>query len=419
MRVAIVGGGAAGFFMAIQVKYTCPDAEVIILERSSKVLTKVGISGGGRCNVTNSFAEVSDLKYVYPRGHKLLKRLFKIFNHEQAYEWFEAHDVPLTTQEDQCVFPKSQDAQSIIRCFLRLSQQLGIIIRYHHTVLDIESITHPNGSPMYKILCKEPTAQLPLFDKVAITTGGSPRIDGLRYLERLGHKIEHPLPSLFTFNLPNDNIRSLMGTVVENAIASIPGTKFKCQAPLLVTHWGMSGPAILKLSSHAARYISENSYSFPLLVNWTGNNDANQIAEELADIIQQNPQKKLSSLHPFELPTRLWVHLMEKTSISVEKKCNELTRKELNKMVNTLCNDEYRVQGKGAFRDEFVTCGGVSLESINYNTMESKVCPNLFFAGEVLDIDGVTGGFNFQAAWTTAYVAALNIGKDTEPLEQQ
>lgn len=417
MRVAIVGGGAAGFFMAIQIKYICSDAEVIILERSSKVLTKVGISGGGRCNVTNSFAEVTDLKYVYPRGYKLLKRLFKIFNHEQAYEWFEAHGVPLTTQEDQCVFPQSQDAQSIVRCFLRLSQQLGIIIRYHHTVLDIVPTKDSNEQLMYRIMCKEPTAQLPLFDKVAITTGGSPRIDGLRYLERLGHKIEHPLPSLFTFNLPNDHIRSLMGTVVENAIASIPGTKFKCQAPLLITHWGMSGPAILKLSSHAARYISEKSYSFCLLVNWAGYNDANYISEKLNEIIQQNPLKKLSSLHPFELPTRLWIHLMEKTSVSIEKKCNELTRKELNKLVNTLCNDEYNVQGKSAFREEFVTCGGVSLENINYNTLESKVCPNLFFAGEVLDIDGVTGGFNFQAAWTTAYVVAQNIGKETNILD--
>lgn len=404
-RIAIIGGGAAGFFLAVCLKERVPDADVCIFEKSKRVLAKVEISGGGRCNCTNSFTEVKDLKAVYPRGDKLMKRLFKSFNHEDAYRWFESHGVALTTQDDQCVFPQSQDSHTIINCLTGNARQLGIRVRCQYACTSIAA--EDEGFALtFKTGNGEQTEH---FDKVAVTTGGSPQRRGLEWLEQLGHSISEPVPSLFTFNIKLQSLRQLMGTVVENATASIPGTKLRSAGPLLITHWGMSGPAILKLSSYAARHLAENAYTAPLIVNWTGEGNTDSVIEHIAATALQNTQKQLSSVRPYGIPQRLWDYLIEKCELRRDKRWGELGRKGINRIANMLTNDNYTIEGKSAFREEFVTCGGVSLSSVNISTLESKHCPGLYFAGEVLDIDAVTGGFNFQAAWTTAYTVANNI----------
>ena len=391
MKTAIVGGGAAGFFLAINLKEMMPEMDVSIFERGKRVLAKVEISGGGRCNCTNSFASVKDLKLVYPRGHQLMKRLFKVFDYHDAYDWFEHHGVPLVTQDDDCVFPMSQDSHTIIQCFMREARKHNVHI---FTEKRIESLE-----------------ELEEFDYVAITTGGSPRREGLRWLESSGVKIVPPVPSLFTFNVNDEGLRSLMGTVIENASVMIPATKMKANGALLITHWGMSGPAILKLSSYAARLLHENDYRLPIAVNWTGRQSA-EVMEELMKCMVENAQKQLTNFRPFDLPGRLWNYLLEKSlGARCTNRWGNLNQKELNRLANVLCNDVYQIEGRAAFKDEFVTCGGISLDSVHPQTLECKTRPRLYFAGEILDIDGITGGFNFQAAWTTAYVVAQAIAK--------
>ena len=384
MKTAIVGGGAAGFFAAINLKEMCPEMQVTIFEKSKKVLAKVEVSGGGRCNCTNSFEAVTDLQQVYPRGHRLLKRLFKTFDYRDAYEWFEAHGVRLTTQDDNCVFPMSQDSHTIINMFLAEAKRHGIEIR---TQCKIESLD-----------------ELKDYDfKVITTGGGTASMAGVPTIEAV--------PSLFTFSIEDEALRALMGTVVEDATASIPGTKFKSCGPLLITHWGMSGPAILKLSSHAARELHEHNYQMPLAVNWTSLKEP-EIQQELREIIIRHPQKQIATIRPFGLPSRLWDYLVAKTlGERAQNRWQNLNQKELNRLTNALCNDQYKIAGRAAFKDEFVTWGGVDLAAVNTNTLESKTLPQLYFAGEVLDVDGVTGGFNFQAAWTTAYVVSMAINQ--------
>lgn len=388
-RTAIIGGGAAGFFLAVNLKELAPEMDVTILERSQRVLAKVKVSGGGRCNCTNSFEHVADLSAVYPRGHRLMKRLFKQFGPQDAYAWFEHHGVRLVTQDDDCVFPASQDSQSIIDCFLREARRHHIQIR---TGVKVGALS-----------------ELDEYDFVAVCTGGSPRIEGLQWLAAAGHEIVQPVPSLFSLAIADKAFCELMGVVVEDASVMIPGTKLRAAGPLLITHWGASGPAILKLSSYAARYLNENAYHVPLSINWTGRKET-EVMEELQTIRSQHPQKQLPSIRPFALPSRLWDELLTKTlSGRAQSRWEHLTQKELNRLVSALTNVVYQTAGRAAFRDEFVTCGGVALSSVDPSTMESRHVPRLYFAGEVLDIDGVTGGFNFQAAWTTAYAAAVAI----------
>ena len=387
MRTAIVGGGAAGFFLAINLKELCPQMEVTIFEKSKKVLAKVEVSGGGRCNCTNSFASVRDLSQVYPRGHRLMKRLFKTFDYRNAYQWFERHGVRLVTQDDDCVFPASQDSHTIINCFLAEAKRHRIEIRTEQKIESLE--------------------QLADYDFIAITTGGghlSPLVSHLLPLKP-------PVPSLFTLTIRDEALTALMGTVVEAATVFIPGTKMHATGPLLITHWGMSGPAILKLSSYAARELHEHQYQMPLAVNWLSKKDP-EIMQELQEIIIRHPQKQIGSIRPFGLPSRLWEYITTKTlGERAGNRWQNLNQKELNRLVNSLSNDQYQIAGRAPFKDEFVTCGGVSLDAVDPNTLESKTVSGLYFAGEVLDIDGVTGGFNFQAAWTTAYIVAQAISK--------
>jgi len=400
MEIAIIGGGASGFFSAITVKENYPDARVVILEKSKKLLAKVKLSGGGRCNVTNGCTSIDELSASYPRGGKALRKAFHIFNTKHARQWFESRGVRLVVQDDNCVFPASQNSQSIIDCFLVQAKRLHIEIKVGGGV---QAIT-PSGDRL-KLDFVEGNPPSRTFDKVIVATGGSPKRKGLEWLEKLHHKIEDPVPSLFTFSMPAEPITGLMGIVVEKTLVSVQGTKLKAQGPLLITHWGMSGPAILKLSSFGARILSEKGYEFKLQVNWVNERNSAMVTETLKRIVDEHSNKLLVNIRPYYLPERLWRFLLQKSGLSAKKKWGELGKKGLNKLVNLLTNDVYSVKGKTSFREEFVTCGGVSLESIDFKTMQSKVCKNLYMVGEVLDIDGITGGFNFQAAWTTAFIA--------------
>ncbi len=389
MKTAIIGGGAAGFFLAVNLKEMMTDMQVTVFERSTRVLAKVEISGGGRCNCTNSFADVTDLSQVYPRGHRLLKRLMNVFDHRDAYKWFEKHGVPLVTQDDECVFPQAQDSHSIIDCFLSLAKRYGITIRTGQRIQSADVLND--------------------YDFVAVTTGGSPTGASLKWLADMGHEIVQPVPSLFTFAIDDNRLHELQGVVVNQATAHIPGTKFRAEGPLLITHWGVSGPAILKLSSYAARHLADQNYNVPLSIRWTPYNESD-VQDMLCQWAVRNPQKMLATGNPFGLSSRLWEYLIGKAlSNRAAIRWNELNKKDMNRLSSMLTADNYQIAGRAAFKDEFVTCGGIALSAVNPSTLESRHVPHLYFAGEVLDIDGITGGFNFQAAWTTAYTVASSI----------
>ena len=402
VRIAIIGGGAAGFFAAIRVKERLPEAKVDIYERGQKMLAKVSITGGGRCNLTNSFDSVTDLRQVYPRGHQLMKRLFRRFGHQDTYAWFEHEGVSLVTQEDDCVFPRSQDAMTIVRCLMYKAKGLGIGL---HTAHCLTRLSTADGA---FTLTFADGKQLPA-ERVAITTGGMPRAAELAYLEALGHETVSPAPSLFTLQVDDAALRALMGCVVEHVSLSIPATKFKSEGPLLITHWGLSGPATLKLSSHAARHLQERDYKECISVNWANERDCSVVEEMLSSLMNRNPQKRIANTPPCNLPSRLWQYLLERSGFAPDRKWAEVGRKGLNRLLETLTNDCYHTSGRGTYKEEFVTCGGISLKSIDSSTLESKVCPGLYFAGEVLDIDAMTGGFNLQAAWTTGFVVGESI----------
>jgi predicted Rossmann fold flavoprotein len=400
MKIAIIGGGAAGFFAAIAAKENYPDARVVIFEKSAKLLAKVKVSGGGRCNVTTGCNSMSELSKAYPRGGKKLKKAFRIFNNLHAIEWFESRGVPLVIQEDNRVFPASQSSQSIIDCFLNEIDKLKIEIKLRTPIKSLVQVGHQLE---LAFVDNVPTPEL--FDKVIIATGGSPKKEGLEWLAVLNHQIEDPVPSLFTFNMPAESITQLMGVVVENTLVNIQGTKLKSAGPLLITHWGMSGPAILKLSAFGARILNDIDYNFKIQINWVNEVNSELVMEQLKNIAQEHSKKLLSNFRPYLLPERLWLHFLEKGNIPKEKIWGDLGMKSINKLVSVLTNDIYKVKGKTTFKEEFVTCGGVSLQSVDLSTMQSKGCENLYFAGEILDIDAITGGYNFQAAWTTGFIA--------------
>ncbi len=399
MNIFVIGAGAAGCFAAIETKRRCPHSTVTVLERGPKALAKVAITGGGRCNLTNSFSEVRSLEQVYPRGHRLLKKLLHHFSHEDAYKWFEDEGVALVTQEDECVFPQSQDAMQIVTTLLSLMQRLGVKVVTDTTVNNI--IPDGNG---YDI---ETAGKTYHADKVVVTIGGQPQLSGFDMLQNLDIDIVTPLPSLFSLCIADKGLTALMGTVVEKAQVSLVGTKMKGSGALLITHWGISGPATLRLSSMAARVLAEKDYSHTdISINWLYDMDANGISQLLARYSSLHSQKKLTSVYPEELNARLWSHLLTRASLRTDARWGELQSKGINRLLNTLTNDTYRITGKNRFKDEFVTCGGISLCSLKHDTLEAKNHPGLHFAGEVTDVDAVTGGFNLQAAWTMGYVVA-------------
>ncbi len=404
--VAVVGGGAAGFFSAIQVKNENKKLKVAVFEKTGHFLSKVRISGGGRCNVTNHTFDNELLAKKYPRGEKQLRKAFYQFDAKDTIEWFESRDVKLKTYPDNCIFPLANDSQVIIDCFLKESIKFGIELHSKCGIRSIRSL-----EPGFELLTD--TSKI-TAKSVIITTGGQPKISGLKWLEELGLNIVQPVPSLFTFNMPKNPICELMGNVVEEVTVKIEGTKLTGNGPLLITHWGMSGPAILQLSAWGARVLEEKDYQFRILVNWLNDVNEDSLKVLLGRNIKQQGEKMLVNANPFAITNKLWHFLLNKYGFSPTSRWKEVNGKLLNKMINLLLYDTYEVNGKTTFKEEFVTAGGISLSDINMNTMESKAISGLFFAGEVLDIDGITGGFNFQAAWTTGFIAGRNAALRSE-----
>ena len=403
MTISIIGAGAAGCFAAIEAARRMPQADICVYESLNRPLAKVAITGGGRCNLTNSFQEVRSLETVYPRGARQMKRLFHTFDHRDTMRWFEAEGVPLTVQDDQCVFPRSQDAQDIVGTLLRLMKRHGIAIKTSSRAESIE----PQEGGGYKISFAG--GGCVSSDAVIVTTGGSPRAGGAAFLNPLQLKTMPPVPSLFSFSLEAHPLKSLMGIVVANVTARLGGTKFKTDGPLLITHWGVSGPAILKLSSHAARHLAECSYRATLALNLLGDMNEVEALDLLKGIKEENPQKQLASAFPRQLGKRLWLYLLEGLRLPAEQKWASVGTKDLRRLAAGCTNHLLPIAGRNRHKEEFVTCGGVALSEINPSTLECRSHPRLFFAGEVLDVDAVTGGFNLQAAWTMGYVAASNL----------
>ena len=397
MEIAVIGGGASGFMAAITAKQTNPNARVTIFEKTDKVLSKVKISGGGRCNVTNATFSVSQLIKNYPRGGKKLKKSFNLFNTNHTIDWFEKRGVRLKTEADNRMFPQSNTSETIINCLVETAESLKIRLSYKSKVTSI--------NPIDKGIELDINEQKLLFDKVIIASGGTPKKEGLNWLKDLGYSIVNPVPSLFTFNLANKDICKLMGLSIPKAIATIKGSKLKQEGAMLITHWGLSGPSILKLSSWGAEELAKRNYNFTVGVNWLAINEE-ELRVQFSTI---TASRKLMHKHnPFDVPKRLWKFILDKLEISDSQIWGELTKKNKNRLINTLINDAFEVRGKTTFKEEFVSCGGINLSDINMNTMESKLHKGVYFAGEILNIDGVTGGFNFQAAWTTGYLAGKN-----------
>lgn len=403
----VVGGGAAGFFGAINSATLNPGLKILILERSNRVLTKVRVSGGGRCNVTHHCFEPTPLSKHYPRGQKQLKKMFRRFQAIDVVNWFQSRGIKLKTESDGRMFPVSDSSETIIECFLSEASQLKIRIEKQAEVIDVES--DANGNYLVKTLNQEGY----LTKRLLVTTGGSSKISSYEWLAKLGHQIINPIPSLFTFNDRDKRFTDLMGVSVNEGRIQIAGTGFRESGPILITHWGLSGPAVIKLSAWGAEYLYEHNYIFTALVNWIGDVSEEELRTFLSNYIQSHPKKTIIKDSQFEIPGRLWVRLCELTEITETKIWSELSKRSLNKLIENLIRCPFQIKGKTTFKEEFVTCGGVSLEDINLDTMESKKKPGVYFAGEVLNIDGETGGFNFQSAWTTSYLAAEAIANYT------
>lgn len=410
-KAAIIGAGAAGCFCAITLKRLVPDLQIDIYEAGNKPLAKVRVTGGGRCNLTNTFANVQRLGDVYPRGEQLMKRALRQFSEQNTWNWFENEGVRLVAQDDECVFPQSQNAMEIVNTLLRLIERLRIGLHLQHRVSQIEHTISGN----YAIHCLEKN-DIITADYVIVTTGGAQKQNSLSMFEGLDLQIEPPVPSLFTFNLAGNDHKTLMGNVVEDVAVSLAGTRFKAQGTLLHTHWGVSGPAILRLSSYAARHLADNDYRAKLIINWFGDANENEVREEINTIASQNGNKLVTGAWPTLFSSRHWQLLLQRANIPDTLRYNALNKKNTNRLINVLTADTYEITGRCPFKEEFVTCGGISLNNINISTLEAKQHEGLFFAGEILDVDAVTGGFNLQAAWSMGYVIAQSIARNQKNL---
>lgn len=395
----IVGGGAAGFFTAINIVERNPKAKVAILERGAEVLGKVRISGGGRCNVTHACFEPNELVKFYPRGEKELRGPFHQFCSGDTIEWFERHGVDLKIEDDGRMFPVSNSSQTIIDCFLKATQQLGIKVL---TGQSVQSIFKKDN--YWKIDTQNQNYQA---ENLILATGSNPKI--WEMLQEFGHAIIPPVPSLFTFNTKDPRIKELPG-VSAKVTVRVKDTKLEATGPLLITHWGMSGPAILKLSAWGARILHDKNYQFTLLVNWLNTIDTEEAIAQLKTLKQEQAKKTVAKKSPFELTNRLWESLVLAAGITSETKWADLSKTQLQHLAQQLTNGVFQINGKSTFKEEFVTAGGIDLKEINFKTMESKIHPNLYFAGEIVNIDAITGGFNFQNAWTSGFIVANAVG---------
>jgi predicted Rossmann fold flavoprotein len=400
--ILIVGGGAAGFFTAINIVEKNPKLKVAILERGKEVLSKVRVSGGGRCNVTHACFEPNELVKFYPRGEKELRGPFHQFCSGDTIEWFEKHGVELKIEDDGRMFPVSNSSQTIIDCFLQATGKLGITIL---TGQSVQSIFKKDS--FWKV---ETQLETYIAEKLILATGSNPKI--WEMLQTYGHTIVSPVPSLFTFNSKDARIKDLPG-VSSQVTVKVKDTKLESTGPLLITHWGMSGPAILKLSAWGARILHDKNYQFTILVNWLNDLDAEDAEKMLKEVKQEHAKKAVSKKSAFEITNRLWESLVLASGIDTSTalgvtKWADISKIQLQNLANQLTNSSFQVNGKSTFKEEFVTAGGIDLKEINFKTMESKLHKNLYFAGEIVNIDAVTGGFNFQNAWTSGFIVASN-----------
>ena len=402
--IVIVGGGAAGFFTAINIVEKNPKLKVAILERGKEVLTKVRISGGGRCNVTHACFVPNDLVKYYPRGEKELRGPFHQFCSGDTVEWFEKQGVELKIEDDGRMFPISNSSQTIIDCFEKATKKLGIAVLTNQSVQSI--FNSKNSEENYWKV--ETNSETFACQKLVMATGSNPKI--WEMLSQIGHAIIEAVPSLFTFNIKDDRINNLMG-LSANTSVKIKNTNLHSSGPLLITHWGMSGPGILKLSAFGARILAEKKYQFILEVNWLNDLTFEETIEKLKELKLEHSKKIVSKKSPFDIPNRLWENLVLASEIDTSTalgvtKWADLTKNQLINLANQLTNGQFQVNGKSTFKEEFVTAGGIDLKQINFKTMESKLHENLYFAGEIVNIDAVTGGFNFQNAWTSGFIVA-------------
>lgn len=404
LRVVVIGGGAAGFFGAITIAETHPHVSVTLLEAARQPLNKVRISGGGRCNVTHACFEPAILVQNYPRGGKALRGAFTRFQPRDTVAWFENRGIKLKTEKDGRIFPITDNSETIVKCLLQAAVQAGVEIRTNTPVVAVHSLG--SHEPGFEIKLK--SGETLKCDRLLLATGSSQL--GYRWAKELGHQIEPPVPSLFTFNINDARLKDLAGISVSNVQVRLPLAKLEQSGAVLITHWGLSGPAILKLSAWGARFLHECGYKTSLLINWLPQYNPEKLRELLLGVKSQLPRRVIASNCPLSIPRRLWERLVTTVGIEKEKRWAELSNKMLNRLIEELTQGKYEINGKGVFKEEFVTCGGVSLKEVDFKTMESRICPGLYLAGEILDIDGVTGGFNFQSAWTTAWLAAQAIG---------
>lgn len=414
LKITVIGGGAAGFFSAITCAKTYPQARVTLLEAGRQVLAKVRISGGGRCNVTHACFDPAILVQNYPRGGKALRGAFTRFQPRDTVEWFASHGVKLKTEEDGRMFPITDDSGTIVNCLIWAAEDAGVKIRTGDAVVSVKKLMGNSAedgrgdlASMFEVELK--SGESFKCDRILLATGSNPA--GFKWAKELGNSVEQPVPSLFTFNISDSRIQDLGGISVPNAKVKLPGAKLEQSGPLLITHWGLSGPAVLKLSAWGARFLNDRHYKTSVLINWLPQYNTEVLRQQLIAVKSQLSHRLIVSSCPFPMPRRLWERLTSAIGIDEPKRWADIPNKTLDKLLQELVQGEYQIAGKGAFKEEFVTCGGVNLKEVDFKTMESRHCPGLYFAGEILDIDGVTGGFNFQSAWTTAWLAGSAIGK--------
>lgn len=412
-NLAVIGGGAAGFFCACNAARLNPTWEVHLFERSQKVLAKVKISGGGRCNLTHAFTDISSFLENYPRGKNFLKKSFYTFTPQNTLDWFAARNVQTKTEPDGRIFPASNTSQSIIDCLLKEATKYDVKISLQKQLIQLScpgDTTHAGADPEKFVLTFQDGETIQV-DYVCIACGGFPKAAQFSWLTQTGHSIQEPLPSLFSFNIPQDPVTQLMGISLPNVEARIPVLKVKFSGPLIITHWGLSGPAILKLSAFAARGLAALAYQFDVHIHWLPEMTTDVIRENIVCFSQRSDTQLLQQKNPFGFPNRLWLYFLDKAGIERSTRWRNLQTPLQNKLLQILTGTVFTVKGKTTFKDEFVTCGGISLQEIDGHTMESKLHKGLYFAGEIMDVDGITGGFNFQHAWTSAWCAAAAMTK--------
>ncbi|SHN11864.1 NAD(P)/FAD-dependent oxidoreductase [Chitinophaga sp. CF418] len=403
-RLVVIGGGAAGFFCAVNAARLHTQLEVILIEKSSKLLSKVKVSGGGRCNVTHNAPDIPYMSKRYPRGQHFVKKAFSRFFVQDTIAWFKERGVALKAEADGRMFPVTDNSQTIIDCLLREADKYGVKIRMNAAVSELVS-----GSKGWEIRLQD--GDTLKADLVCVAAGGYAQLEKFAWLQAIGHQIEAPMPSLFTFNMPDNPITTLMGVSVEEAHVKIAGTKLQEKGPLLITHWGMSGPCILRLSAWGARELGALQYQFTALINWLPAFNENSLRDEIQGLRFSLGGQKMHHKNPFGLPQRLWQFFLQQSGIGEDIRWADMPAKEQHKLIKYLTAMLCPVKGKTTFKEEFVTCGGIRLSEIDPATMESKLAPGLFFAGEVMDVDGITGGFNFQHAWTSGWIAASTIAE--------